>query len=479
MNNREHLRSLQSSQKSQSLPSSEAWFVILIFVFLTLILLSAGSVGARILSVVFPLGSFVVGWFLYFRYPVIYLGFVWWLFFLVAFVRRVADFRAGVFSESSPILLAPYMAILACGHTLFLNLPKSRQQKTIPFILAFASIFYGFLVGLINSVGVINGKPIGVTVRLLEWICPLLFGYHLYVNWRRYPEYSRNIKNVFLWGVLVMGIYGIYQYLVAPEWDRLWLISSGMLGSAGKPVPLGIRVWSTLNAPGPFGDYMATGLTILLSCHGSLLAPSAAVGFLSFLLSIVRTAWIGWFLGMASLITFLPTKQKFRLALTIILLAIIVVPLSTIEPFATTISTRMETLNDLDNDGSALARKAAFSLLINDALSQVVGTGIGTFDTDSAFLVLMFELGWIGSTVYMGSLITIVIKAFSFNVKADDIFLPITRAVLIKSIFFLVAGPTMRGGQGVILWGFLGIALAGREYYQALENKVNTSINSA
>jgi hypothetical protein len=471
MNDREHLRSLQPSQKSQSLPSSEAWFVILMFVFVTLILLSAGSIGAKILSVVFPLGSFVVGWFLYFRYPVIYLGFVWWLFFLVAFVRRVADFRAGAFSESSPILLAPYMAVLVCGYTLFINLPKIRQQGTLPFILAFASIFYGFLVGLINSVGVINGKPIGVAVRLLEWLCPLLLGYHLYVNWRRYPEYSRNLKNVFLWGVLVMGTYGIYQYLVAPEWDRLWLISSGMLSSSGKPEPLGIRVWSTLNSPGPFGDYMATGLAILLSCHGSFVAPSAAVGFLSFLLSVVRTAWIGWFLGMVSLITFLPTKQKTRLALTIILLAIIVIPLSMIEPFATTISTRMGTLGDLSNDGSTLERKAAFSLLINDALSQVIGTGIGTFDTDSAFLVLMFELGWIGTIPYIGSLIAIIIKVFSFDVKSDDIFLPITRAVLIKSIFFLGAGPTMRGSQGVILWGFLGIALAGREYYQALENK--------
>jgi len=479
MNDRKHLRSLQPSQKSQSPQSSEAWFAILIFVVVTLILLSAGSIGSRILSVVFPLGSFVVGWFLYFRYPVIYLGFVWWLFFLVAFVRRVADFRVGVFSESSPILLAPFMAILACGHTLFLNLPKAREQGALPFILAFASVIYGYLVGLINTVGVINGKPIGVTVRLLEWICPLLFGYHLYVNWRRYPEYSRNLKNVFLWGVLVMGTYGIYQYLVAPEWDRLWLISSGMLSSSGKPVPLGIRVWSTMNSPGTFSDFMATGLTILLSCYGSFVAPSAAVGFLSFLLCVVRTAWIGWFLGMASLITFLPTKQKFRLALTIILLAIIVVPLSTIEPFATTIFTRMETLGDLSNDGSALERQAAFSILINDALSQIIGTGIGTFDTDSAFLVLMFELGWIGAILYMGSLITIVVKAFSFNVKTDDIFIPIIRAVLIKSVFFLAAGPTMRGSSGVILWGFLGIALAGREYYQALENKAGISIDNA
>ncbi len=454
------MRSLPSSEKSQSLSTNEAWFVILLFIFVTLILFSVGASGAKILTIVFPLGSFLVSWFLYFRHPTLYLGFVWWIFFLVAFVRRIADFHIGVFSESNPILLAPFLAVLVCSHTLFLNLPKIREQGTIPFVLAIVSVIYGYCVGLIN------GNPISVTVRFLEWISPLLFGYHLYVHWRRYPEYSRNLKNVFLWGVLVMGIYGIYQFLVAPEWDRLWLTSSGMTSSSGNPVPLEIRVWSTMNSPAPFGDFMATGLMILLSCRGSLVAPAAGVGFLSFLLSVVRTAWIGWFLGMTSLITFLPIKQKFRLALTIIILATIIVPLSTIEPFANTISTRMATFTDLQSDGSAIERKAAFSLLINDALSQVIGKGIGTFDTDSAFLVLMFELGWIGSIPYIASLATCIFTAFSFTVTTNDIFLPVNRGILIKSVFFLVAGPTMRGGHGVVLWGFIGIALAGKKYYE-------------
>ncbi len=462
------MQSLQSSEKSHPSQTTEAWFVILLFVFVTLILFAAGEIGSKILGVLFPLGAFVVGWFLYFRYPIIYIGFVWWLFFLVAFVRRIADFRLGAFTDSSPILLAPFLAILVCGHTLYFNLPKVREQGTSAFILALSSVFYGY------CIGIIKGNPLIASVRVLEWIAPLLFGYHLYVNWHRYPEYSRNFKKVFLWGALVMGIYGIYQFLVAPEWDRLWLISSGLLSSAGKPVPLGIRVWSTLNSPGPFGDFMATGLMILLSCRSGLVAPAAAVGSLSFLLSIVRTAWIGWFLGMVSLLTSLPVKLKFRLVLTVTVLALIVVPLGTIEPFSTTISTRLESLTDLSNDGSAKDRQFAFTLLFNDAISEFIGRGIGGFDTDSAFLVLMIELGWIGAVPYVLGLAACIFAVFSFKIKNDDIFLPVTHAVLVKSLFFLLAGPTMRGAHGIILWGFIGIALAGKKYYQVTGKNIKS-----
>ena len=81
----------------------------------------AGAGGSKILTITFPLGSFIVGWYLYFRYPSLYIGFVWWILFLTAFVRRYADFRGGAFVDPNPILLAHYAAMVVCGHTLYFN----------------------------------------------------------------------------------------------------------------------------------------------------------------------------------------------------------------------------------------------------------------------------------------------------------------------------------------------------------------------
>jgi hypothetical protein len=441
---------------------AEPWILIFIFVFVSLLLIGLGSFGAKILNIFFPVFAFAIGCFFYFRYPILYNGFVWWMFFITPFVRRICDWRQGAFTppSGSYILLAPFLVTLISGHTLYSNLPKVREQGSAPFVMALAAVLYGYLVG------VINGDPIKTTTSLLEWITPILFGFHLYVNWKRYPIYTQNIKRVFLWGVLIMGIYGIYQFLVAPEWDRLWMIGSGMDSSAGSPVPLGMRVWSTLNSQGPYADYATTGLLILLSCEGALVAPAAGVGALSLLLSLVRTAWLGWIAAMLSLLASLNPKQKFRIVVSIAVLVIVMIPLISMEPFSKVILGRLETMTNLQSDGSGQARQVTYAILIDEALSEVVGRGIGSFDTDSAVLVLFMNLGWIGVIPYVGSLLFGCILIFIEKNNNNDLMIPIIRGILIKSLLFLLASPTMRGSQGMLLWSFLGLGLSGRMYYQ-------------
>ena len=58
------------------LQPADAWGTIILFVFVTALLLGIGSLGSKILNVLYPLGAFVVGWRLYFRHPVLYTGFV-------------------------------------------------------------------------------------------------------------------------------------------------------------------------------------------------------------------------------------------------------------------------------------------------------------------------------------------------------------------------------------------------------------------
>lgn len=61
---------------------------------------------------------------------------------------------------------------------------------------------------------------------------------------------------------LPVGVYGLIQFFVLPVWDSRWMTAS-MLTSIGSPEPMQVRVFSTLESPGPAAAYL--GLAIVLS----------------------------------------------------------------------------------------------------------------------------------------------------------------------------------------------------------------------
>ncbi len=445
-------------------PSSlEGWLVIGLFVAMTIVLLIAGAIGAKLLSIAFPLGTFVVAWFLYFRYPTLYIGFVWWIIFLVSFVRRIADFRLGVFTEPSPILLAPYLAILVSANTLYLNLPKVKEKGTLPFVLALSSVMYAYGIALLYP-GITLVKA---TLTLLIWITPILWGFYCYINWQRYPEYSKVTRRVFIWGALIMGLYGIYQYVIAPDWDILWLLGSGMDSSSGKPVPYGLRVWSTLNSFGVYADVIATALLILPSCSSPLVVPAAIAGGLSFLFTSVRTGWISWFIGFLFTASFLKTKQKIRLLVGLLIISLVMIPVVSIEPFSTNISKRFNSLSDLENDNSARTRHMIYQDFFKYKIYNVLGDGLGVHEiADSGPMALIVDLGWIGAIAYVGGLLLCIIRLFQKLKDYSDLFIQSCCGVLIKSSVFFLASRVTAGTPGVLIWGMLGIAMAGQKYIQ-------------
>ncbi len=438
------------------LQPAPAWTAILgLLIFSAL----SGLVGlGKILNLAFPVGAFAVAIFLYFRYPILYLGFTWWIWVLTPFIRRLADYRSG-FTESSPILLTPYLVTLVTLVTLYKHLPKAHTQGGLPFVLSLASLFNGFLIGLINK------DPVSVTISLLEWLSPVILGFHIFVNWRNYPSYRQNIQRIFIWVVLITGVYGIVQYLVAPEWDRIWLMNAG-ISSAGFPKPLGIRVWSTMNAPGPFADMMMAGLLLLFTNQGSLRLPASAAGYLSFLLSLVRSSWLGWFVGVFTLTTSLKSSLQIRLIITIMVMAVCIVPLATIEPFSEVIQSRITSLSDVENDGSARARQVHFEYLIGTALRSFHGEGIGGTGYDSAILRLLLRLGWLGTIFYMSGMLLLLFSLFQSSESKLDPFVGSARAITLGMFAQIPLGTPMLGVRGVILWGFLSIGLAARNYYQ-------------
>lgn len=440
------------------LQPAEAWMAILALVFVTAICLVAGAGG--VLRVGFPAGALLVGIILYQRYPHIYVSYAFWIWVITPFVRRMSDLQAG-YQEPSPILLAPYLVAFISILSFFNFLPKAMKEGGLPFVLAMAGISYALAVGLINY------SPRQVLVPLLDWSAPVLLGCFLYSKWREYPAYSKILRRTFLWIVLVCGAYGLYQYVVAPTWDTSWLINSGLNTSGGDPEPYGMRVFSTMHSAAPFSVVMLAGLMLLFSTESPVQFPATAVGYLSFLLTLVRSAWLGWGVGLMVLITSLKPKLQMRLFLVIFVMVLCVVPLTFIEPFGTVINERLQSFTNLEEDTSYNGRIGIYQANLGKALRAYIGLGLGgTWENvDSAVIDTLLSLGWIGTIFYVGGLILLLFTLFRGKEARFDTFSSASRAISLSIFAMLVFSSLMLALSGTVLWSFLGMGTAANRYY--------------
>lgn len=439
-----------------SLQPAPAWFAILALALFTVLGILVGA--GKVLNLVFPIAALAVGIRLYFSYPILYIGFSWWILFLTPLIRRLADYRSS-YTEPSPLLLAPYLVMGVTLVTVWRHLPTIHRQGGLPFVLSLVGIFYGLLIGLINR------TPFAVARSLLDWLAPVAFGFHLFVNWRDYPSYRQNIYRVFVWGTLVMGFYGIFQYVVAPEWERFWLINSGMTSSQGSPQPFGMRVWSTMNSVEPFAAVMAACLLLLFTSRSPVSISASVGGYLSFLLTMGRSTWVGWLGGLLTLTGYLKPKHQMRLIITVLVIALLVIPLTTIEPFSKTINNRLSTFSNLEEDGSTKVRKETFEYLIGSALTSFVGEGIGGPGYDSSILLPLFHLGWLGTIPYIGGMFLLVFGVFQGSEGSFDVFTSAARAIVMSALVRLPVNNSIIGSSGIVLWGFLALGMAAQKYY--------------
>jgi len=448
-----------------------AWQAIMGLIFTIILLLPTVP---QLLIPLFPLGSVAVGIFLYRRHPILYVGFTWWIWFVGIFVRRLIDFRCG-FITPWPYALTPILVTSITIATVARYLPKIYQKQGLPFFLCIFAVVYGFVIGLIQQSVTDYDREI---IILLTWLSPICFGFHLFVNWKNYPLYRQLIQRVFLWGVIVMSVYGVFQFLVAPGWDRFFLVNSSQYNSAmnssymGSPVPLGIRVWSTMGNPMTFSFNLMPGLILLFISKSSWRYPANALGYLVLLISQVRTAWYSWIISLALFVVSLKERFQIRAIITISLLILIMIPLANIEPFASVISSRLETFTNLGSDGSLQSRLGQFEQTSSLAASEFIGWGLvapgqspnGSFSTnDNGYLNILVTFGWFGTLVYMSGILLLISKILVS--KNLDVFAIASRAIAIASLARMATSNVTTEQYAMPVWCFLSITVAGHRYY--------------
>jgi hypothetical protein len=448
-------------------PDSLAWALIFGLVLLTVLILAVKA--GVILRYGFPALATLVAIVLFQRFPYLYVGYTWWIWFLTPFIRRLSDWQAG-YQETSPILLTPFLVTLLTGLTLVKKLPTFYRDKEIPLLLVIAGIAYALLIGLVNR------SAREVAIPFLTWATPVLFAVYLFDKWRDYPAYSRLMRRVFLWMVLLLGAYGVYQYVIAPEWDTSWLTNSGLTSSGGKAEPYGMRVFSTLNSTAPFAVVMMSGLLLLFSTDSPLQLPATAVGYLSFLLSLVRAGWFGWTVGFLTLMTSLKPKLQIRLFLIAIAMILCVTPLLFIGPFAEVVRGRLETFTDLNSDISYQGRNEIYEAHLNTALSSPLGAGLGGSwqNVDSGVIDTMIQLGWFGGILYFGGMLMLMWKLFQSKAARSDGFMSAAKGICLSIFSLLLFGTYTQGLSGVVFWVFLILGVAGQKYYLASAHPIRT-----
>jgi hypothetical protein len=241
-----------------------------------------------------------------------------------------------------------------------------------------------------------------------------------------------------------------------------------------------VRVWSTMNSPQPFALAMMAGLLFAFAAKGPFRFIAGAPGYVSLLLSLARTAWLGWVIGVIVLMVRARGVQRMRLLAVGMLVCLLSLPLLLLEPVADRVAGRFATMQQIEEDNSLHARLAIYSNFFLTAANNVVGEGIGSTSkatkltndereitspiADSGVLELPFTLGWPGSMLYLGGLTWLVAGALSGRAQRMDFAAQAAAAVVCATLAAMLSYNTLIGAPGMVFWSFLGLALSARAF---------------
>src|SRR5437016_8400585 len=154
-------RTLAASQADAGEPIIWAWILIGCFAGFCLLCIVVHADG--VLRLLFPVLSFLVGLALFFRFPQMYLGFAYWMWFLTPVVARIVEMHIG-WDQQKLMLAAPQVVTHITLFTFFRRFRWSLSARSgLLFLLVFAGIFYGLCVALPQN------STAGVGLSLIQW----------------------------------------------------------------------------------------------------------------------------------------------------------------------------------------------------------------------------------------------------------------------------------------------------------------------
>jgi len=394
-------------------------------------------------------------------------------------LRRIADWSEGVYHSVSLLSLAP----LLTGATLIV--PVLREVHRIKrswsriLLLFAAALAYGALIGLAK-----NGM--GSVYDLANYVVPLLLIPFFVVT----PYTSKDIDRL-LYAyaniAVLVAIYGIIQYLTVPPWDAFWMRHADMM-SIGQPYPLEIRVFSSLNSPGPAATFLVFALVPMIlekRWQGSLRWIGVLFVVICLLTTLVRSAWLVLLVMLLVYIGSSPSKGKWKTLLQLTIVAGACVWIVPKLPGAEGLVARMETLTSVQEDHSYNERLGLWQNMLPIVASNPVGQGIGSVGQgtklsnggelgeygvmDNGFIALLLTFGALGAILFFGAL-GAVVKQIVARVTRKDDQQPYARLALAAwcgAVAGLISDNGFPGLKGYLIWMLIGLGLSAKEVIES------------
>ena len=425
-----------------------------------------------LLRMAVPAGAVLVGLVLYFRHPIGYFHFTLWTWFLTPFVRRLVDWRTG-FEDHNLVLATPMLVSAIAALTLLRERQTPRGTRLTPFFLCIAAILYGFAVAIVRirlhaSEAASTGE---VVFALFNWLAPIVFGLHLYFCWPEYEKYKQAIQKSFLWACLLLGAYGVYQFVNPPAWDTYWLehmLSDIGAESFGRPEAFQIRVWSTSNSPGVFANILVAGLLLLFFSKSRIKPLAVGAGYCAFLLTLVRASWLGWLVGLVVVSRNSQGRQISRILFSLLLLPALIAPLMLNPQIATIVTERLHTFQAPGQDVSLNERTDGYRVLLSSLASDPFGEGISNagylhgYPMDNGIIPIFCYFGWIGAAFFLAG-IALCVPTMPPGHRIAEPLAPVYQAIVIAMLVELLSGNTLIGPSGAIVWICIGLGFSERE----------------
>lgn len=421
------------------------------------------QVKSGLLRTGFPLATVVVGYLIYRRNESYFLSFVLWIYMLAPLLRRLVDWRTS-YQEQSMILLAPLLLTLLPMLHLRRRLAAAPPVLRNGALLTFSALLFGV------GVGAIKHPSAGVVQAALTWTAPIIFCVFA-ATIRESEEVPRVLRRTFVCGLLVLSIYGVVQFVLAPPWDVYWLkeVSTNEIApSFGLPHPFQIRVWSTMNAPGALAPFLGAAILWIIAAEGFAPLLAQVCGYTALLLTLVRGLWIQTALGVLLLLLISRSKTRVRVLASIALFGLAMVVAVRTVPHADVITRRFQSFSSLHGDDSYQERGEMYRYVEGVIFANPMGQGLDTvvnvhgYPLDSSILSLLYFLGWPGAVLYFAglALLLLTILRDTFNHRSGSRiaqFRSASGVVALVACTQMVSGDIVSRQGGVILWLAIGL----------------------
>lgn len=436
-----------------------------VFGFVVVTVVGMAGVGGRTFAPAWAILAALTALTLVLRSPAGFLAFTVSLWFYTPLVRRVLDLQHG-FQTTNLALAAPVLASSVAVLTVIRFGRELRGVLLAPALLVIAAVTYGFLVGALRN-GVVPAF-----YAYLTWLSPSLVGLHTALHWRRYPEFRDVFLRTLAWGIGPAALYGIYQFVVMPPWDANWMIQTD-LQSIGRPEPYAARVFGSMTMPGTFAVVMEVGLLLLLSANVRGRLASLVLGFIGLLLSRIRTAWLGFILGLVLQFITQPVRRLPRNWITIAAMALLSLPVITVPRIREGITDRIASLTQSGDDSSVRSRvmvaRAGYALVLDYAEGAGLGAtgsavtarakgGIRNFE--NGLLEVFYLFGWPGGLLFFLGLFGIVLQGMRLADAQFDQFANAVRSGAVALLASLLISEIFTGAAGTLFWVLVGFGVS-------------------